>query len=79
MGIFVNIMKKTVTRIILAVVIILIAVSVFLFPNWYEKQYKKLWGYYYVYKGDKAELKGYTFSTEPYRDMEDYKKYQATG
>lgn len=54
MGVFVNIMKKTVTKVILAVVIILAAVSVFLFPNWYEKQYKKIWGYYYVYKGDKA-------------------------
>lgn len=32
-----------------------------------------------VYRGSKAELKGYTFSTEPYRDMEDYKKYQASG
>ncbi len=32
-----------------------------------------------VYKGDKAELKGYTFSTEPYRDMEDYKAYKEKG
>lgn len=32
-----------------------------------------------VYRGERAELKGYTFSTEPYRDMQDYKKYQANG
>lgn len=32
-----------------------------------------------VYRGDVAELKGYTYSTEPYRDMEDYKSYLATG
>ena len=47
-------MKKKATKIILAVIIIITAVLVFLFPNWFEKQYKKLWGYYYVYKGDKA-------------------------
>lgn len=47
-------MKKTVTKVILVLIIITAAVSLFLFPNWYEKQYKKLWGYYYVYKGDKA-------------------------
>ena len=66
MGIFVNIMKKTVTKIILAVVIILIAVSVFLFPNWYEKQYKKIWGFYYVYKGDKA------YKSSKYQKAVDY-------
>lgn len=38
-------------------VILLTAASVYFFPNWYEKQYKKLWGYYYVYKGDKAYKK----------------------
>ncbi len=54
MGVFINIMKKTITKVILLLTIILTAVSVYFFPNWYEKQYKKLWGYYYVYKGDKA-------------------------
>lgn len=54
MNVLKKIMKKTATKIILAVIIIIAAVSVFLFPNWYEKQYKKLWGFYYVYKGDKA-------------------------
>lgn len=32
-----------------------------------------------VYKGNKAELKGYTFSTEPYRDFEDYQNYLSNG
>ena len=32
-----------------------------------------------VYQGTKAELKGYTFSTEPYRDIEDYQKYLSDG
>ena len=41
-------------KILMAVIILIAAVSVYLFPNWFEKQYKKIWGYYYVYKGDKA-------------------------
>lgn len=32
-----------------------------------------------TYKGDKAEYKGYTFSTEPYRDMQDYTGYLNSG
>ncbi len=31
--------------------------SLFVFWGWYEKQYNKLWGYYYVYQGDKAYRK----------------------
>lgn len=49
-----KIFKKTATKVVLLVIIVITAVSIFLFPNWYEKQYKKIWGYYYVYKGDKA-------------------------
>ncbi len=49
-----NVFKKTATKVVLLVIVIITAVSIFLFPNWYEKQYKKIWGYYYVYKGDKA-------------------------
>ncbi len=54
MNAFVKIMKKTVTKVILVLIILSVAVSLYFFPNWYEKQYKKIWGYYYVYKGDKA-------------------------
>lgn len=54
MSIFNNALKNTTVKIIFAVLIILIFASFFLFPNWYEKQYKKIWGFYYVYKGDKA-------------------------
>lgn len=53
MGSF-KILKKTATKVVLLVIVLVTAVSIFLFPNWYEKQYKKIWGYYYVYKGDKA-------------------------
>lgn len=31
------------------------------------------------YKGNNPDYKAYTFSTEPYRDMSDYKKYLSTG
>lgn len=46
--------KKTITKIMLMLIVILAALSVFFFHSWYERQYKKLWGFYYVYKGDKA-------------------------
>lgn len=32
-----------------------------------------------IYKGTQTEYQGYTFSTEPYRDMQDYKAYRADG
>ena len=57
MGKFFNIIKIHIKKIILAIIVIIIAVSIFLFPNWIEKQYKKIRGFYYVYKGDKAYKK----------------------
>ena len=45
---------KTVPKIFIAAIIISVVVHAYLYPQWYVKQYKKLWGYYYVYKGDKA-------------------------
>lgn len=53
-GVVFEILKKTVVKVILITIAALLVASFFIFPNWYEKQYKKLWGYYYVYKGDKA-------------------------
>ena len=49
-----KILGKTVSILFMAAIIISVAVSVYFAPKWYAKQYKKLWGYYYVYKGDKA-------------------------
>lgn len=61
-----KLMKKTATKVILVLIIISAAVSLYFFPNWYEKQYKKLWGYYYVYKGDKA------YKSSKYQKAVDY-------
>lgn len=57
MSVLGKIFNKITTKILLVAVIVLAAASIYFFPNWYEKQYKKIWGYYYVYKGDKAYKK----------------------
>lgn len=49
-----NFFKKTMTKVVLSIIVILLLLSLFVFWGWYDKQYNKLWGYYYVYKGDKA-------------------------
>lgn len=54
MNIIVNLFKKTVTKVILLIIVLGSLLSLFFFWGWYEKQYNKLWGYYYVYQGDKA-------------------------
>ncbi|MGN0192194.1 MAG: tetratricopeptide repeat protein [Candidatus Gastranaerophilaceae bacterium] len=54
MNVFIQIMKKTVTKMILAVLCLMLLLSVFVFWTWWEKQFKKIPGYYNVYKGDKA-------------------------
>ena len=46
--------KKTVPKVIAGVLIILFALSVFVFWGWYVKQVNKVFGLYYVYQGDKA-------------------------
>ncbi len=54
MNIIINLFKKTVTKVILGIIVLLFLLSLFVFWGWYEKQYNKLWGFYYVYQGDKA-------------------------
>ncbi len=54
MNIIINLFKKTVTKVILLILVLLFLLSLFVFWGWYEKQYNKLWGFYYVYQGDKA-------------------------
>lgn len=49
-----NLFKKTVTKVISALIVVLLILSVFIFWGWYEKQINKVRGMYYVYKGDKA-------------------------
>jgi len=46
--------KNRASKVFIALIIISVIVSAFIYPKWYIKQYKKFWGYYYVYKGDKA-------------------------
>lgn len=41
------------SKTVITVLLILFVASAFFFWGWYVKQYNKLWGYYYVYKGDK--------------------------
>ncbi len=54
MNIIINLFKKTVTKVILSIIVLAFLLSIFVFWGWYEKQYNKLWGFYYVYQGDKA-------------------------
>lgn len=66
MNIIIKLLKKTVTKVILLIIVLLFLLSLFVFWGWYEKQYNKLWGYYYVYKGDKA------YSNAKYQKAVDY-------
>ena len=49
-----KILKKIVSKLFVVGIIAAVGASVYFAPQWYKKQYRKLWGYYYVYKGDKA-------------------------
>ncbi len=66
MGIIINLFKKTVTKVVLGVLVLIFLLSLFVFWGWYEKQYNKLWGFYYVYKGDKA------YQSQKYQKAIDY-------
>ena len=44
---------KIFSKTLITVLLVLFALSLFLFWGWWVKQYNKLWGFYYVYKGDK--------------------------
>lgn len=46
--------QKTLPKVIAAILFLLFALSVFVFWGWYEKQINKIYGLYYVNKGDKA-------------------------
>lgn len=49
-----NLFKKTVPKVIAGIFILLFLLSLFVFWGWYVKQVNKVFGLYYVYKGDKA-------------------------
>ncbi|MDD3238439.1 MAG: tetratricopeptide repeat protein [Candidatus Gastranaerophilales bacterium] len=66
MNIIFNLLKKTVTKVVLLIIVLLFLLSLFVFWGWYEKQYNKVWGYYFVYKGDKA------YSASKYQKAVDY-------
>ena len=44
---------KIFSKTFIIVLIVLLGLSVFVFWGWWVKQYNKLWGFYYIYKGDK--------------------------
>ncbi len=46
--------KKTVPKVIAGIFVLIFLLSVFVFWGWYVKQINKVFGLYYVYKGDKA-------------------------
>ncbi len=46
--------KKTVPKVIAGIFVLVFLLSVFVFWGWYVKQVNKVFGLYYVYKGDKA-------------------------
>ncbi len=46
--------EKTVPKVIAGIFILLFLLSLFVFWGWYVKQVNKVFGMYYVYKGDKA-------------------------
>ena len=46
--------KKTVPKVIAGIFVLVFLLSVFVFWGWYVKQINKIFGLYYVYKGDKA-------------------------
>ncbi len=46
--------KKTIPKVVTAIIVLLFLLSGFVFWGWYEKQINKCWGIYYVHQGDKA-------------------------
>lgn len=58
MNLFIRILKSTVTKVVLVLCVLLLLVCIFFFYGWFEKQVNKGFGFYYVYKGDKAYRRG---------------------
>lgn len=46
-------LKKTTTKVAALVLILLFFLCLFIFWGWFVTQFNKLWGFYYVYEGDK--------------------------
>lgn len=53
-----KILKSTVTKIVLLIMILAFLLCLFVFWGWFEKQFNKCVGFYYVYQGDKAYKRG---------------------
>lgn len=49
-----NLFKKLFTKTFFLILVVFCALIIFFFWGWFEKQYDKALGVYYVYKGDKA-------------------------
>lgn len=53
-----RILKSTTVRVISFLLFVCFIASFFLYPDFYERQWHKAQGYYYVYQGDRAYKKG---------------------
>lgn len=49
-----NFLKKLFTKTFFVILVVICALCIFFFWGWFEKQYDKALGVYYVYKGDRA-------------------------
>ena len=68
MKFLINIFKQTATKVTLFILLCLFVASLFLYWTWWERQFNKIWGFYYVSKGDKA------YKLTKYQDAVDYYK-----
>ena len=53
-----KILKKTITKVLLVIMFLLLGFCIFFYWGWFEKQINKCFGFYYIYKGDKAQRGG---------------------
>ena len=54
MGLIIKLLKLKITKVLIAILIIAFIASLYFYRSWYERQYHKMIGCYYVYQGDKA-------------------------
>lgn len=54
MGFIIKLLKLKITKVILSILFVTVIASMFIYKDWYVKQYNKCVGFYYVNKGDKA-------------------------
>lgn len=69
MGLIIRLLKLRITKVLIAIILIAFVASLYFYRTWYEVQYHKLIGCYYVYRGDKAYVKGqYQKAVDNYKE-----------